>query len=161
MKLFRFDNTKGVPEQESPYDGDLEQNRVLYATDQDLVTQWYLAKRCEEECYRSRRYDRPLSFILIEPLATTDTAVVQRQMRAWVRDELRVTDVPAHLNDGRYAVLLVETSLKAATIIAGRLRAAVRNVRIGLSHFPEDGATLDQLIAAADNALGDDTLQAA
>ena len=161
MKLFSFGNKKGVPAQESLYDDDLGQNRVFYVKDLGLVTQWYLVKRCEEECYRSERYDRPLSFILIEPLATTDTALVQRQVGAWVRKELRVTDIPARLSGGRYAALLIETSLEEATMIAGRLRAAVRNVRIGLSHFPEDGATLDRLIAAAANGLGEDTLQTA
>lgn len=161
MKLFSFGDKKDVPEEESSYDDGPGRNRVFYVRDQGLVTQWYLAKRCEEECYRSERYDRPLSFILIELLATTDTAVVQRQVGAWVRKELRVTDIPARLSGRRYAALLVETSLEEATIIAGRLRAAVRNVRIGLSHFPEDGATLDRLIAAAANGLGEDTLQAA
>ena len=161
MKLFSFGNRESLLDQESPYDDDLGRNRVFYVTDQGLVTQWYLAKRCEEECYRSKRYDRPLSFILIEPFATTDTAVVQRQVGAWVREELRVTDIPARLNGGRYAALLVETASEEATIIAGRLRAAVRNVRIGLSHFQEDATTLDSFIAAATDAFDEDTNQAA
>ncbi len=151
MKLFSFGNKKGVPGQEPRYDDDVGWNRVFYVRDQGLATQWYLAIRCEEECYRSERHDRPLSFILIAPLATTDTVAVLRQVGAWVREELRVTDIPARLSGGRYAALLVETSLEEATIIAERLRATVHDVRIGLSHFPEDGATLDQLIAAADN----------
>ncbi len=143
------------------YDDDLGRNRVFHVSDLGLVTQWYLAKRCEEECYRSERYDRPLSFILIEPLATAEIVAVQSQLGAWVREELRVTDVPARLTGRRYAVLLVETNLEEATIIAGRLRAAVRNVRIGLSHFPDDGATLDRFMEAATSELGEDTHQAA
>lgn len=159
MKLFSFG--KRAPKPASGNDDEVGRNRVFYVRDQGLATEWYLAKRCEEECYRSERHDRPLSFILIAPLATTDTVAVQRQVGAWVRTELRVTDIPARLSGGRYAVLLVETSLEEATIIAGRLRAAVRDVRIGLSHFPEDGATLDRFVAGADNDFGEDTHQAA
>ena len=159
MKLFSIG--KRAPDKASALTDDLGRNRVFYLDDLGLVTQWYLAKRCLEESYRSERYERPLSFVLVQPDSESDSAVVQRQVGAWVREELRITDIPARLTCGRYAVLLVETNLDEATIIAGRLRAAVSNVSIGLSHFPEDGATLDLLVAAATNALEEDTVQAA
>lgn len=161
MELQASNAEQEVSDRESAFNDFLGQNRVFYVNDRGLVTGWYLAKRCEEECYRSERYDRPLSLILIEPSEATQTAAVQRQVSAWVREDLRVTDIPARLGGTRYAVLLVETGPEEATIIAGRLRAGVRNIRIGLSHFPEDGATLDGLIAAATDAFDEDTNQAA
>jgi GGDEF domain-containing protein len=128
-------------------------NRVFYVSDQGLVTQWYLEKRCTEECYRSKRYERPLSFILVQSTGAEADAV-QRQVGAWVRKDLRVTDIAARLGGGRYAVLLVETSPAEADTIAGRLYAAVRDVDIGVCHFPDDGASLDELLAAAESNLG-------
>ena len=159
MKLFSFG--KRAADQASPVNDALGQNRVFYLEGLGLVTQWYITTRCLEECYRSERYDRPLALLLMEPESESDSTVVRRQVGAWVREELRVTDIPARLNGGRYAVLLVETNLDEATIIAGRLRAAVRSVRIGLSHFPDDGMTFDELIAAATDTLDDETEQAA
>ena len=159
MKLFSFGER--APDQVSLLNDDLGRNRVFYLEDAGLVTEWYLAKRCQEECYRSERYDHPMSFILIEPLDTADTNSVLRQVGAWVREELRVTDIPSRLSGGRYAALLVETKLDEATIIVGRLRATVRNVRIGLSHFPDDGMTFDELHAAAVDALDEDAELAA
>lgn len=158
MKLFSFG--KRAPDKAPLLSDDLGRNRVFYFEDVGLVTQWYIAKRCLEEGYRSERYERPLALLLFEPESESDSAIVERQVGAWVREELRVTDIPARLSGGRYAVLLVETNLDEATIIAGRLRAAVRNVRIGLSHFPEDGMTFDELIAAA-TAVDEETEQAA
>ena len=147
MALRALGDGQGVSDQESAFEDFLGRNRVFYVNNKDLVTKWYLAKRCAEEFYRSERYDRPLSLLLIEPLATTEEGVVRRQVGAWVRKELRVTDIPTFLGGRRYAVLLVETNPEEASIIAGRLRASVRNISIGLSHFPEDGSTLDGLIA--------------
>ena len=161
MALQALDDEQGISDQESAFEDFLGHNRVFYVNNKDLVTKWYLAKRCAEEFYRSERYDRPLSLLLIEPFTTTEEGVVRRQVGAWVREELRVTDIPTLLGGRRYAVLLVETSPEEASIIAGRLRASVRNIRIGLSHFPEDGATLDGLIATATDAFDEDANQVA
>ena len=89
-----------------------------------------------------------------------------RQLAERIQAELRYTDVPARYGGDEFVVLLPETPSKGAADVAERIREsmagkpliydgqAVRStVSIGVASFPEDGHTIDAIVARADRAL--------
>jgi diguanylate cyclase (GGDEF)-like protein len=83
-----------------------------------------------------------------------------------IRSTVRFTDAAARYGGDEFVVLLPETDAAGGFVVAEKLRrdiaaltlrAAQRNVRssvsVGLVTYPEDGGTLEQLIAAADVAM--------
>jgi hypothetical protein len=132
---------------------ELGQNRVFYVRDAGLVTSWYLAQRCEEECYRAERYERPLSLVLVDA-PSDEGPSSQSRVRSWLAKELRKADITAYLGSGRYAVLLPETSKEEAQVLASRLAGAVDGAAAGVSAFPDDGSSLENLLEAAERGQG-------
>ena len=45
---------------------------VIYDQETGLLASWYLALRCEEECYRSRRYGRSLSLLVVRAVGESE-----------------------------------------------------------------------------------------
>jgi diguanylate cyclase (GGDEF)-like protein len=89
-----------------------------------------------------------------------------RQLTRLVQAELRYTDVLARYGGDEFIVLLPETPSRGALEVAGRIRDAVASlpldldgkrvsssVSIGVASHPEDGITLDAIVARADRAM--------
>jgi len=89
-----------------------------------------------------------------------------RQLTRLAQAELRYTDVLARYGGDEFIVLLPETPVKGALEVAERIRDAVASmpleldgkriactVSIGLAAHPEDGSTLDAVVARADRAM--------
>jgi diguanylate cyclase (GGDEF)-like protein len=89
-----------------------------------------------------------------------------RHLAQSIQAELRFTDVAARYGGDEFIVLLPDTPAKGALEVAERIRnriagspiqvsgrELVSSVSIGISCYPEDGATLDALAAHADGAL--------
>ncbi len=89
-----------------------------------------------------------------------------RQLTRLVQAELRYTDVLARYGGDEFIVLLPETPARGALEVAGRIRDAVASlpldldgkrvsssVSIGVASHPEDGITLDAVVARADRAM--------
>lgn len=83
-----------------------------------------------------------------------------------IQDQLRHTDVLARQGGDEFLVLLPETPGVGADEVAERIRSAVEKhplrldsgsfistVSIGIASYPDDGVTLDQLLASADRAM--------
>ncbi len=83
-----------------------------------------------------------------------------------IRRTIRFTDAAARYGGDEFVVLLPETDLAGGYVVAEKLRrdievmtlhAASRNVRssisVGLVAYPDDGSTIEQLVAAADVAM--------
>jgi diguanylate cyclase (GGDEF)-like protein len=83
-----------------------------------------------------------------------------------IRDGVRRIDTPARLGGDEYVVLLPETDPTGAFVVAEKIRQGVAALRtlerdqavpvtvsIGLVAWPDDGATLDQLMDAVDEAM--------
>jgi diguanylate cyclase (GGDEF)-like protein len=83
-----------------------------------------------------------------------------------LRQTIRFTDAAARYGGDEFIVLLPETDASGAYIVAETLRrdiasltlrASERNVRssvsVGLVTYPQDGVTIEQLVAAADVAM--------
>jgi diguanylate cyclase (GGDEF)-like protein len=89
-----------------------------------------------------------------------------RQLAERIQAELRYTDVPARYGGDEFVVLLPETPSQGACDVAERIRDSMAakplvydgqqvrsTVSIGVASYPEDGHTVDALVARADRAL--------
>ncbi len=142
-----------------------------------LYNHRHFVQRLEEEIRRSQRYGHTTGLILIDldhfkrvndqhGHVVGDQAL--RHAADRIREQLRRTDLPARYGGEEFAVILPETPLPQAVLLADRLRVALRessvpldgggSVRVtlsaGVAAFPSPGLTggLD-LVRAADACL--------
>ncbi len=130
------------------------------------------------EVLRSKRYKRTFSLLMIDVdhfKHYNDTNghpqgdVLLKKLADILRDNFKETDIVARYGGEEFAVLLLETGEKNQAIaIAERLKNMVDwckfpkqetqpggkvTVSIGVSSFPEDGMTAEEVLQAADAAL--------
>jgi len=129
-----------------------------------------------DELARAQRFNRPLSLLLLDIdhfKRVNDThghqagdAVLKRLSELLGR-EARAIDRVCRYGGEEFTVILPETDLEAAALIAERLRASVEaqpfdveagaplriTVSIGVASWPLQGEGVDTLVAAADTAL--------
>lgn len=142
-----------------------------------MLNRRYLEERLMEELNRSRRYEYPMSFMMIDiddfkhyndrnhhqagDLALEMTAQC-------LRSALRSADVASRYGGEEFCILLPQTSLSEAKIIAERIRRRVERTRyphgkhqplgaltvsIGISSLAAGLETPETIIRAADRAL--------
>ena len=114
-----------------------------------LASAFYLGVRCEEECYRARRYGRPLTLLVVELVGQGGSSGAEERLQSLLRSQLRLSDTAGCLGEKRYAVLLPETDRDGAATVASRLVEALPHVRAGIAVHPQDGSTLEDLVSAA------------
>ncbi len=124
---------------------------------------------------QAQRYKRAVSVLMVDSdnLKAVNDAHgheagnrLLKQLAERIQAELRYTDVPARYGGDEFVVLLPETPSKGAADVAERIREsmaakplvydgnAVRStVSIGVASFPEDGNSVDAIVARADRAL--------
>lgn len=156
------------------------ENANLYSTSiTDELTQIYNVRyfrtRLQTEIDRAKRYNRPLSLIMLDidffkkvndtyghSVGDTVIKTVARILRTSVRE----VDVVARYGGEEMAAILPETDEKSAIIVAERIRQKIQKeivetkqgslnvtASFGISQFPLDGVTMDLLIDFADQAL--------
>jgi diguanylate cyclase (GGDEF)-like protein len=137
----------------------------------------YLEKRLPEELNRSKRYNHPMSFLMIDIddfKKYNDTNghlagnVALRIAAHCLKEALRSADVAMRYGGEEFCVLLPQTGIDEAKTIAERIRQRVRTwdfphaesqplgrvtVSIGVSTFSESDDTAEKIMAAADRAL--------
>lgn len=126
---------------------------VIYERETGLFAHWYLVLRCEEECKRAVRYERPLTLLLVEPASETGAWDVNDAIVNWLRRQLRAADLPGYLGNARYVVLMPETTPAHAKRMCKRLLRDVAGSEVALSCFPQDGSTYEELYEAARDKL--------
>jgi diguanylate cyclase (GGDEF)-like protein len=132
----------------------------------------FLAPRLHEEVQRSLRYGHPLALLMADLDHFKDVndtyghqvgnAVLQYVGRT-LRREVRVTDIVARYGGEEFAVILPETEVPEALLVAEHLRATIAanpdqtmppiTISIGLSTYQADDFDGTRLIEAADQAL--------
>lgn len=139
-----------------------------------LGSKAYLEQRLTEQLDHSRRHAQPLSLILVDLdhfKAVNDTHghVVGDQVLAGVgyviRGQLRLSDVAGRFGGEEFAVLLPDTEIQGAMILAQRLRQAIEawsmelaggrlsvTASVGVACLGAEMAAVD-LVDAADRAL--------
>ena len=123
----------------------------FYATDLQLV--WYrrdrFARKVEDELYRFRRYEVPVSLLFLSfPL--TSSRKVAREINAFVMSGLRRLDFAGILGRGDFAVCLPHTDRKGVESVASRLRELTMSFpgRIGIATAESD-VTFREFLEAA------------
>jgi GGDEF domain-containing protein len=136
---------------------------AIYDRETGLFAHWYLTLRGEEECARATRYDRTLSLLVIEP-PSEDTAsawALKPRIGRWIQTELRATDIAGYVGNGRFVVLAPEADHSAIEKLVRRIHQQIDEIDVGISTFPQDGVTYDQLWRAALTRLREDDTAAA
>jgi diguanylate cyclase (GGDEF)-like protein len=142
-----------------------------------LPNRRYLEERLTEEVNRSKRYEQPLSFLMIDiddfkiynDLNGHQAGDLALQMTAQgLKGTLRSADVASRYGGEEFSVLLPQTSLQEAGVIAERMRERIEQtafphaksqplravtISIGVSTFSASVDTAEQIIWAADRAL--------
>lgn len=142
-----------------------------------LPNRRYMEERLTEELNRSKRYDYPMSFMMIDiddfkrynDLNGHQAGDLALQITAHcLKAALRSADVASRYGGEEFSILLPQTSLKEAEVIAERMRNRVADTKfphgrsqplgvvtisIGISTFSKHVDTAEKVIAAADRAL--------
>lgn len=156
-----------------------EELERLSVTDRltDLYNHGYLHQRLEEEIERCSRFGREMSLVMLDiddfkqfndryghPQGDT----VLRTASAIIRENLREVDVAARYGGEEFVIVLPETDVAGATMVAERVRASMmarpfvpgnqgtavtQTVSLGVAHYPVHGTSAAQLIDAADQAM--------
>jgi GGDEF domain-containing protein len=112
----------------------------------------------ERELRRARRYERPLSALVLDFARTADPARRNERillLGSLLQDALRETDLIGHLADtGELVTLLPETNAAAAARGAERIRKLWAeqvpvHLLVGTATYPADGLTLDDMLTSA------------
>ncbi len=154
--------------------------RLRAAADVDQVTgvnnHRYLQERLTQEVARSARSRSPLSVLMIDLdgfkaindiHGHADGDRVLRNVAAGLRLAVRANDIVARYGGDEFVVLMPDTDLAAAQLVAERVVAGVRGQRhqladgsegtvacsAGLALYPDDGRTATRLLRAADAAM--------
>lgn len=144
-----------------------------------LFNQNYIRQRLEEEFYRSKRYDHPLSLLMIDldnfkPLnkryGRTAGDHLLKYFARLIQETVRPSDIAARFGGQEFLIILPETSREEAAVVAERLQKKVVlspfridsrqediqfTISIGVSTFPGAGQSADELITLADLALSE------
>lgn len=154
-----------------------EQVEALAVTDglTQLTVRRRFLERCAEELRRAQRDQRPLAFIVVDldyfkrvndQYGHLVGDVVLKTVAKLLRSHVREIDLVARYGGEEFAVALVDTELDKALVTAERMRAMVEQeamhaydetvnltLSCGVAVFPNDGATVEQLLEHADQAL--------
>lgn len=142
-----------------------------------LLNRRYLEERLSEELNRSRRYEYPMSFLMIDiddfktyndvnghQAGDQALQITAHHLKAG----LRLEDVACRYGGEEFCILLPQTPVNEAAVIAERVRQGIVNteypygknqplgvvtVSIGVSSFSRHVDTSERVIAAADRAL--------
>jgi two-component system, cell cycle response regulator len=149
-----------------------ERVRRLVVTDPltGLANYRQLLDVLDSEIKRYRRYGRPFAVLLLDldglkKINDTHGHLVGSRALCRLAEVLRAhcreVDTPARYGGDEFAVVFPETGSWQAQQIAIRIRELVASdgespyisVGVGSAVFPDDGETIDKLLAAADGAL--------
>lgn len=128
----------------------------------------------DKEVFRSRRYHRPLTMLMVRPESDPIEVILQSaieevhrsmvgrhlavNLARSINNVLRMTDMVIDLEDNRrFAILLPETSSEHSDLLIERIQRIAGekgiSVTCGKASFPDDALTLDDLIKQADKNL--------
>jgi diguanylate cyclase (GGDEF)-like protein len=141
----------------------------------DPLTNLYNRHKLDEalaiELERARRYNRPLSMIMIDLdglKVTNDTYghaagdKVLKMVADAIRSQIRTVDLPARFGGDEFVILLPEADLDAATLVAQRVCSRITSssfqgkrlsVSAGVAQYSPTHVTVEEFLSAVDQAM--------
>ena len=140
-----------------------------------LYSRAYFESEIEQEILRASRSGRPFALLMLDldglkaandrfGHASGDTLL--RSVADTLRGDIRVTDVAARYGGDEFVLLLPETDLSGAMLVAEKVRIDISRLAlphdglvirtsasIGLVTYPDDGRTSSELMRRADLAM--------
>jgi two-component system cell cycle response regulator len=151
------------------------QKKIKYDALTGLLTKESLYLALQHELLRCKKFDIPLSVLMMDLdhfKKVNDTHGHQAgshtlaEIGSLIARNLRETDVSARYGGEEFISYLSEQRKPGAKVAAESLRAAIANaqiafgdkviaitISIGVAQFPDDGDTIEELVARADEAL--------
>jgi len=151
------------------------QKKIKYDALTGLLTKESLYLALQHELERCKKYDIPLSVLMMDLdhfKRVNDTHGHQagshtlKEIGSIIARNLRETDVSARYGGEEFICYLSEQGKHGARVAADNLREAIAGTRItfkdrainvtisiGVAQFPDDGDTIETLVARADEAL--------
>lgn len=133
--------------------------------DTGLLNRRGLLLALEPQVARSRRYERPLSVIVVEVGGESGPGPWLGDASRLLKDQLRWADLVGHAENGQFVVALPETDSEHAQVLAVKLRSllgdlagqdgAAPQVRIGVSSWRRSDNATALLRRAAEQLSGD------
>jgi len=136
----------------------------------------YFVQKLEEEQRRAQRYSHPLSLVMVDIdwfKKLNDTYghgpgnTVLRNLSRIIKGCIRDVDIFARYGGEEFVIILPQTPLAEARMIGERIRSQVEvagfdlgakepvhiTVSVGITSYPENGRSYDELVTIADKAL--------
>ncbi len=126
---------------------------AIYDRETGLYAFWYLALRGDDECNRARRYESPLTLVILEGEGDANVWAIEGVLTDWLRLHLRNVDITGYVGNGRFVVLLTNTDASGAQTVIRRLQTDIGSVIAGVSSAPADGVNFDTLYTTAQARL--------
>ncbi len=160
------------------YNKQAEEKLRIMATTDELTGLWnrrYFMQAARQEVERARRYDHSLSLIVFDVdhfkkvndtrgHAAGDAAL--QHLASLMKKSLRDIDIPGRLGGEEFGILLPNTELNNAALLAERLRKTIEDspadfkgseifltVSIGVTAYQKRSSSVDELLKTADEAL--------
>lgn len=128
-----------------------------------LATKNHYLARMQQEVERASRYPQQFSIVLVQPDQTEVTQEEVMALARLIRTGVRSIDLVARLATATFGILLPHTGRESAVLaerlvrtVGSRLSGGNRptTVSVGFAAFPTDGRTSEELLSAAETALG-------
>jgi len=139
----------------------------------EIFNRRHFMSLARNEFARARRYRHPLSLIMIDidhfkkindSFGHEAGDTVLREMALTIKDKLRQSDIPSRFGGEEFVILLPETSLEQALIVAEKIRLDLERLRLGaaairltaslgVAGLENDIENLDELLRQADQAM--------
>jgi diguanylate cyclase (GGDEF)-like protein len=156
-----------------------ELTKKLSVTDEQtsLFNHRYFQKRLVQELERTKRYNRPLSFIMADidnfksyndRLGHPHGDIALSEVASIIIGNCREIDIVARYGGEEFAIILPETDTDGARVVAEKLHKAILNhkflgekerrdqrisLSFGVSNYPKQALSASKLIKKADEAL--------
>lgn len=155
---------------------DTLRQQSIHDTLTGLFNRRYMKDSLEREVYRAKRHNMPFGVIMLDIdffKKFNDTYghdvgdVVLERMGKLIATQVRPEDIPCRYGGEEFLLILPAATAEGAGICADRILTEVRKIKIkskgimlggitvsmGVATYPLNGATIDQLLKSADNAL--------
>lgn len=154
------------PQRASPPEEPPPDPQAVLRDELGLYHLWYLELRLQQEVARASRSGVPFSLVTwrmrLLPGETPAPEILQRAAEI-IQQRLRSYDVPARIDEHRFAAILFDADYQAAATVAFRIKGELQlraptpgKWQAGVATFGRDGVDPDALIQASLRRLEED-----